>query len=89
MTKGISNATRKLVNERDKGRCWICGANWKPIHLHHIRNRQFRSLIDEPNNLVSLCYECHSMVHQSNRKWQKALLDEMEKRYGICNGTKF
>lgn len=61
----VSPALRQYVLDRDDYRCQVCG--WGKelggLHLHHV---QFRSLggDHESNNLVVLCWQCHTAVHQ-------------------------
>lgn len=72
--KDVSSKTRAIVKKRDKGLCQLCGN--KAVQLHHIVYRsEDRSLIDEPNNLISLCLKCHNLVH-SNKKLYQPLLKE-------------
>ncbi len=61
------------VLARDAKRCRSCnGVAW--LHLHHIRYRSQGGPHTEAN-LITLCEECHRMVHSSKRKWQSLLLE--------------
>lgn len=54
------------VQQRDRGRCRVCDrVTW--LQQHHI---QFRSALgkDEPENLISLCRECHADIHAGRLK---------------------
>lgn len=63
-----------LVDERDGGRCVICGSPY--VQHHHI---QFRSGggSDTPDNLVCLCAGCHAIyAHgKKSKSWQAILMD--------------
>jgi hypothetical protein len=78
----ISEEIRKIVWQRDKGKCQGCGLfisyhlwDWD---LHHVYFRgQLKSKIrDEAWNLCVLCKNCHTGtegVHNGNRKLDKKL----------------
>ena len=74
----VSHETYMKVLKRDNYMCQICGTN-QNLHLHHIRYRSERKdLIDEPTNLIMLCFKCHELVHSSKKKYQPMLLKMME-----------
>jgi 5-methylcytosine-specific restriction endonuclease McrA len=52
---------RKRVLQRDGWRCQLCGSMTN-LEVHH---QQFRSHSgeDEEENLITLCFECHSSIH--------------------------
>lgn len=80
--KDISSKTRKIVNERDNKACILCGK--KSNHLHHIIYRSEDStLIDEPNNICCLCFDCHELVHSNKDKYQSILMDKMATLYSV------
>jgi hypothetical protein len=61
---------REKVMERDNFQCQICGKTeleiGKSVDVHHIKNyRLYKNKIcaNKPQNLISLCYKCHSFVH--------------------------
>lgn len=64
----------ELVDERDGGRCIICGASFG-LHHHHVR---FRSAwgSDREDNLVLLCYKCHDIY--AHGKKEKSYRGEFE-----------
>lgn len=47
-----------------KKKCYFCGWD-KTIHIHHIIMKKHGGL-DEDENLVDLCPNHHSMIHQKN-----------------------
>lgn len=73
MAKGISNKTRQIVHDRDGDVCRLCCMR-RAVNLHHIvpRSRN-KKLVDDPDNLISLCFECHTLVHQNTKYWIPAL----------------
>ena len=61
---------RKQIIDRDQNRCTLCGVsgNEQSLHVHHlIPFRNFSKLSDanDPKNLVTLCFECHRRIEQS------------------------
>lgn len=71
------NVKKEIYNkvyERDKGRCRLCGRT--DIQLHHIYYRSERKdLINDINNCIMLCTECHKKVHSNKHYWQPKLLE--------------
>ena len=42
--------------------------------MHHIEYRnEDRSKIDDVDNLILLCLECHAKVHENKKYWQPRL----------------
>lgn len=65
----IYNQTYK----RDKGQCQLCGTSLN-LQLHHIIYRsENKSLINDPNNCIMLCVQCHKLVHSNKKYWQEKL----------------
>ena len=58
---------RKEILERDNWRCQVCGG-LKNLDVHHIRRRSALGE-DLETNLITLCRECHQMLHSSVRTW--------------------
>lgn len=54
----ISEKARKAAHIRDGGRCVYCGRTDKPLELAHFISRAQGGL-GIPQNLVSLCGDCH------------------------------
>lgn len=59
--------TRKYILKRDNYRCKDCGAI--ACEVHHIIELNENNIRDplitiSPNNLVSLCYQCHKARHE-------------------------
>lgn len=51
---------RKCVDFADEDECWACGSDAK-IEMHHIHPRSALGS-DHPDNLIPLCFICHSLV---------------------------
>ena len=52
---------RKAVEQARQSFCELCGRPG-PVHVHHIKSRGAGGG-DVPENLISLCPECHAEVH--------------------------
>jgi len=55
---------KEYVRARDGHKCQTCGKSKIELHVHHIESRQTGG--DAPNNLVTLCVECHENVHNGS-----------------------
>jgi len=57
---------RQQVLRRDGWRCQFCGA-MSNLEIHH---KEFRSHlgVDAEENLMTLCAECHTSVHDRKQK---------------------
>lgn len=53
---------RQAVLERDNHQCQACGTT-NGLHLHHWSS--FRSLggVHESENLITVCFKCHGLIH--------------------------
>jgi len=64
ITRTIPPATRRAVLVRDHGTCQVPGCKSRShLELHHIRFRSNGGTHD-PDNLTTLCWAHHSMVHK-------------------------
>jgi len=54
---------RKKILERDNWRCQVCG-HLKNLDVHHMRRRSALGE-DLETNLITLCRECHQILHGS------------------------
>lgn len=70
----VTKETYNFVIERDNYSCRLCGStNW--LQLHHVLYRsQRRDLINNIDNCIMLCEECHRLVHSNKKKWQPILI---------------
>ena len=71
----VTKDTYNCVIERDNYSCRLCGStNW--LQLHHILYRsQRKDLINDVDNCIMLCSDCHRLVHSNKKKWQPLLLE--------------
>ena len=67
---GFSNV-REYVLFRDGHKCQCCKgkARDSKLHVHHIESRKTGG--DAPNNLITLCSECHAKYHRGEIKLPK------------------
>lgn len=71
---------RKLIIQRDKGACILCGRPYE--EMHHINFRSAGGTHTE-DNLVCLCWRCHHEAHGVRSKAYKQMLRRvMSERYG-------
>ena len=57
-TKDISKINREEIKKLFKGKCGLCGK--VGVHIHHIVYKsEDKSKIDDIENLILLCLECH------------------------------
>lgn len=56
---------KKVIKRREDNKvCQICGQNEYPINMiHHVKERKNGGK-DDSNNLVTVCPNCHSMIHK-------------------------
>lgn len=63
--KNVPESTRRKVLDRDSEQCQSCGTGGENrLQLHHI---EFRSQGGghDADNLVTLCFRCHRLVHEA------------------------
>lgn len=67
---GPNSATRALIWDRDRYSCRRCGRVGEQIHHRHPRKMggTNRAWVNEPANLVLLCYRCHQWVELHREK---------------------
>lgn len=76
--ESVTDEVYKVVYERDKGKCRLCGNT--NIELHHIIYRsENKNLINEPSNCIMLCTKHHKEVHSNKHKWQPILKEMINK----------
>jgi 5-methylcytosine-specific restriction endonuclease McrA len=83
--KGLPDALKKSVYDRDAYRCRWCGVtNAYAYDVHHIEYRRGTSY-DVTDNLITLCRACHNYVHDSY-KIPKAEAQEILKELVATKG---
>lgn len=58
---------KRRVLARDGHRCQNCGGRTE-LHVHHIVPIN-KGGTSDPNNLVTICRACHTMIHPHMRTW--------------------
>jgi 5-methylcytosine-specific restriction endonuclease McrA len=69
-----ADSYRKLhrrVLERDNWRCQVCGS-MQNLQVHHLKLRS-QSGGDEEQNLITLCAQCHELVHREANYWKSRM----------------
>lgn len=62
---------KKLVKARDNNTCQHCGSK-KELHVHHIIEwAKDESKRFDVNNGITLCIDCHGLVHGRNFRLKK------------------
>lgn len=72
----ISPKVKKIVWERDGGRCILCGNPSASPNAHYIPRSQ--SGLGIPENVVTLCVTCHMRFDNS---WMRNILKQQIKSY--------
>jgi hypothetical protein len=55
---------KAFVRARDKYTCQICSGKLDKLRVHHIQERH-NGGSDRPENLITLCENCHELVHSN------------------------
>lgn len=81
----IPDKVRKEVLERDSYDgcpcCIWCGhPSPEGLHLHHVIRRS-QGGKHEANNLVTLCFSCHSKLHDGDKEIQEYAEDYLRRKY--------
>jgi len=63
-SRKVSHQVRDMVLERDGYCCQHCGTT-RNLTLHHVKYRRYGGT-STPDNLTTLCRDCHDAVH---RQW--------------------
>lgn len=56
---------RRIAKERDGYTCQICGSTER-VEGHHLFEYSYENGASDPDNIITLCHECHLMVHHGN-----------------------
>lgn len=75
----IKKEIRDLIHNRDNHICQMCHEYGN--HLHHIIARQERpDLTNDPNNIITLCFDCHiNKVTNHEKDFEKLLQEKIKK----------
>lgn len=66
LNRELYEALRNQVLARDNWRCQNCGAS-ENLQVHHIQSRS-KLGHDSPENLITLCADCHGKCHRFGRQ---------------------
>lgn len=76
----FDNALKEQIRFRDKYTCQMCGCsqieNGRQLDIHHIDYNKKHS---EPNNLISLCRECHKTTNYNRIYWTSYFIDKIKR----------
>lgn len=56
---------RKKAKERDNYTCQICGSTDR-TEGHHLFEYSYENGASDPENIITLCHDCHRLVHHGN-----------------------
>ncbi len=57
------SSRREAILHRDNYSCQLCGKKHTLLEVHHIIWRS-RGGLDDENNLITVCHDCHSKIHE-------------------------
>ena len=75
------SSRRDAVLNRDNYTCQVCGKKHTRLEVHHIIYRS-KSGTDDENNLITLCEDCHSDIHDG-----KIVLTKKPKKLNLKHAT--
>lgn len=69
--------TRRIVKDRDDGKCQFLSCMEPGTEVHHIFSRRHLSVRWDQDNLILLCPDCHKYAHSHPEEFQAQLWLEM------------
>lgn len=82
----IPRDLRYLILERDDFRCKFCGLGGKGsdiiLEVHHVIWR-FNGGSDDPTNLMTVCPNCHDLIHHGKIIGRPLTFTELKERKGL------
>ena len=96
ISANISNQTRRAVYRRDGWRCALCDST-QYLQIHHVVPRGKGGPVDNMQNMITLCSDCHALAHGVNlrnivdfsdpeRQVNQAIIEYMADLYA-CDGV--
>lgn len=77
-----SGKTKSIIEKEPYKECYICGSNYM-LEEHHIYyGRGWRKLSEKYGLKVTLCHNCHFIIHFSTDSDKRKKYDELLKRQG-------
>lgn len=85
--EGFDNI-KAYVKFRDGYKCAVCGAVHVPLEVHH-RLQRHDGGSDRPDNLITVCHDCHKAFHDGTLTGRKAkvMLPPTEKEHHSMQGA--
>jgi 5-methylcytosine-specific restriction endonuclease McrA len=74
----FNNKLKRKIKIRDNYTCLICGKETQKLAVHHIN---YDKLNSNEQNLISLCYSCHSKTNSNREHWIKFFESIMNEKY--------
>lgn len=75
----FNNHLKKKIKIRDNYTC-ICGKKTQKLAVHHI---DYNKENCNDNNLISLCYSCHSKTNHNRDHWEIFFIGLIKEKYDI------
>lgn len=75
------SSKREAILNRDNYTCQVCGKRHTKLEVHHIKYRS-QGGNDDENNLITLCEDCHSDIHDG-----KIVLTKKPKKLNLKYAT--
>lgn len=63
---GFNKVLKESIKNRDEYKCGICNKETQKLAIHHIDYDKNNIILD---NLISLCYSCHSKTNYNRECW--------------------
>lgn len=80
---------KEVIRNRDRRKCFICEKteldNGEKLKVHHI---DYCKQNNDPQNLISLCKNCHSKTNHNREHWENILTLDKHSSCYIINKTK-
>lgn len=67
MSERPTQNQKKSIRDRDNRSCQNCGRTNTELHVHHIVPLKDGGS-NNPENLATLCKECHNAIHHTDKK---------------------
>ena len=74
---GVTADVRKAVFAADGNSCRYCGQQTHDLSVHHVYYRSeanHQPWVHQRQNLLTLCTECHNLVHSNKKRFQPLAL---------------
>jgi hypothetical protein len=72
----FSKSLKNKIKNRDNFHCKICDKKTNKLAIHHI---DYNKQNTNEENLISLCYKCHSITNYNRNEWELFLSNIIKK----------